>query len=98
MRHVTADTVEGTWEEIAGLAERLSGKRVRLTILSDDNGVPANGAAEASTPEQTLADVLAGLTGVIRSREHHGGTVLPLSEDETSFGEYLEQKRQEGRL
>ena len=29
------DTVEGTWEEISGLAPELIGRRLRVTILPD---------------------------------------------------------------
>ncbi len=47
---------------------------------------------------KTLAEVLAGRTGTIRSSEHTGIAVSHLSEDEDSFGISLEEKRQQGHL
>lgn len=38
-------TLEGTWEEIARQAEKLAGKRVRLTILGDEWNGEASGDA-----------------------------------------------------
>ncbi len=35
------DTIEGTWEEVAGLAPEFTGRRVRITILPDET-LPAN--------------------------------------------------------
>ena len=61
--------------------------------------------AEAETDKQpdpfegkTLADVLAGHIGTIRSSEYTGIEVSHLSEDEDSFTDYLVEKRQQGRL
>jgi hypothetical protein len=83
--------LEGTWEEIAERAEELAGRRIRVTVLSNGRG-----AAEAPAPGESLADALEGLVGVIRSRRGRG--VSHASEDETTFGDYLEEKRRKGRL
>lgn len=40
---------EGTWEEIYSYAEELSGRRVRITILDDE---------ESPTLDQTLSELL----------------------------------------
>lgn len=47
---------------------------------------------------KTLAEVLAGRIGTIRSSEHTGIKTSHLSEDEESFGNYLEEKRRQGHL
>lgn len=98
MRRITADSLEGTWEEIAEQAPQLSGKRVRLTILADESNPAESPRIGAPATDGTLAEALAGLTGVAHSLAYSGGKELRLSEDETSFAEYLEQKRREGRL
>ena len=58
--------------------------------------------AETDKPDpfegKTLADVLAGHIGTIRSSEYTGIEVSHLSEDEDSFTDYLVEKRQQGRL
>ena len=58
---------------------------------------------EAQTEEQfagkTLADVLAGRIGVIRSSEHTGVPTSYLSESEgEGFADHLAEKRRHGRL
>lgn len=88
---MAGNVLEGTWEEIARRAPEFVGRRVRLVVLSESAMVGA------ANPPETLAEALAGLTGVIHSREHTGKQ-LRLSEDETSFPEVLEQKRREGAL
>lgn len=91
MIEVSENILEGTWEEIAQEGERLAGKRVRLMILPANE----NGAPKYPSSGKTAAEAFEGLIGVI----HSGRQGLPpLSEDETSFGDYLEQKRREGRL
>ena len=58
--------------------------------------------AETDKPDpfegKTLADVLAGHIGTIRSSEYTGIKISHLSEDEDSFADYLVEKRQQGRL
>lgn len=59
--------------------------------------------AEATPPPdpfegKSLADVLAGHIGTIRSSEHTGIEVSHLSTDKESFPDYLVEKRKQGRL
>ncbi len=63
--------------------------------VKSDFTVRRNPPAE---PGETLADALEGLVGVIDSSRHNGGVVSRLSEDKEAFGDYLEQKRREGRF
>ena len=49
--------LEGAWEEIARESERLSGKRVRLIVLSNGEERPGTRGAsllENGTPEQVI--------------------------------------------
>jgi hypothetical protein len=92
MIKVGENILEGTWEEIVSEGEQLAGKRVRLIVLPERNDAEVQ---PPPYPGGSLAEAMKGLIGVI----HSGRKGLPpLSEDETSFGEYLEQKRREGRL
>ena len=58
--------------------------------------------AEAVPPDpfegKSLADMLAGHIGTIRSSEHTGIEVSHLSTDKESFPDYLVEKRKQGRL
>ncbi len=47
---------------------------------------------------KSLADVLAGHIGTIRSSEHTGIEVSHLSTDKESFTDYLVEKRKQGQL
>jgi hypothetical protein len=58
----------------------------------DDEGNPV------LPPDDFLAVALAGLTGVIHSRELHAGAARCFSQDETSYPAHLERKRQAGTL
>jgi hypothetical protein len=49
---------EGTWEEILRYAPELVGRRVRLTVLSNESSKPQNGA--------TLDQVLKGRVGRVQ--------------------------------
>ncbi|NJO41699.1 MAG: hypothetical protein HC865_13970 [Cyanobacteria bacterium RU_5_0] len=49
---------EGTWEEILRHAPELVGRRVRLTVLSNESSKPQNGA--------TLAQALKGRVGRVQ--------------------------------
>lgn len=49
--------IEGSWEEVVEHADELSGKRVRVTVLSDSS----------VCEEKPLAELLEGLIGVIDS-------------------------------
>ena len=49
---------EGTWEEILRHAPELAGRRVRLTVLSNENLKPQNG--------NTLDQVLKGRVGRVQ--------------------------------
>ena len=51
--------LEGTWEEIALHAAELSGRRVRLTILTEQQ------SENAVTPEETLDKMLLGRVGKV---------------------------------
>jgi len=57
---------------------------------------------ETVTPDpfegKTLADVLAGMTGIVRSSENTGIKPSKLSTDKTSFTDHLVEKRKQGRL
>lgn len=44
---------EGTWEEIAVHAHELSGRKVRLTVLSSENRAAARGASASDTGSST---------------------------------------------
>lgn len=45
-----------------------------------------------------LADLMAARTGRTDSRKQNGGKMSSFSTDEDSFGEHLEEKREQGRL
>lgn len=54
---------------------------------------------DAEFAGKTLADVLRGLTGTIRSSEHTGEAVSYLSEAKgDDFAEHLAEKRRQGKL
>jgi len=61
--------LEGTWEEIAGQAEQLSGKRVRLTVLPE-------GEAEVAAPKLPLyltatpEEIISALDAVAEQNRH----------------------------
>ena len=66
---MSAQILEGTWEEITRYASELSGKRVRLTVLSDEVSVD-------EAQQETLDKMLAGLTGAVQSNGGKGGSRL----------------------
>ena len=74
------------------------GTTPELLALHDLRELYADAHSSECVAGQTLADVLAGRTGTIRSSEHTGIPVSHLSEDEESFGDYLREKRRQGRL
>lgn len=81
--------IEGTWEEVTGRAAELRGRRVRVTVLPDDEKEAMNGAARAQ-PE--IPEAFAGLVGGF----HFGDANL--SEDTgEKFTDLLVQKHKEGR-
>jgi hypothetical protein len=87
---MTEQVWEGTWEEIKKRGEGMANRRVRLVLLpggADEQTHSADG--------DNLAQALAGLIGSVDSSEYHGGVVSRLSEDEESFGRYLEQRHAE---
>ncbi len=88
--------LEGTWEELQSHEAELSGRRVRLIVIDNDQdaaGVPT-GTNESSSPkERTLAEVFAGRIGNVSFDPPD------LSENvEQEFGKILRQKLQDGTL
>lgn len=92
MIEVGQNVLEGTWEEIAEEGKRFAGQRVRLTVLPE---VEATKASLRIFPVGTLGEAMKDYIGVIHCEPPDG---IPPSQDETSFGDYLEQKQREGRL
>lgn len=78
---------EGTWEEVVQYAPQLAGRRVRVTVLTDENG-------ERVPP--TLDVMLRGLVGTVRSREGEGTSRLSELTGR-DMAEDLARERDEGR-
>lgn len=82
--------IEGTWEEIAQHADSLAGHHVRVEVLEPETAVPP---ADGLPAPRNLADLLGDYVGAVK------GTGEALSEGTGGrFGEYLEEKKREGRL
>jgi hypothetical protein len=74
------------------------GTTPELLALHDLRELYADAAVPDPFEGKSLADVLAGHIGTIRSSEHTGIEVSHLSTDKESFTEYLVEKRKQGRL
>lgn len=86
---ITGNTLEGTWEEISDQAPMLSGKQVRLTILSSDDG----GIPESEARQRRLAAVLESVAGSIHSGDAENCSDHPYGNK--LFGDYVERKHRE---
>lgn len=95
-------TITLTPEIERALTERASRQGTTPEQLALHDLTKLYAETEADKPDpfegKTLADVLAGHIGTIRSSEYTGIKVSHLSEDEDSFTDYLVEKRQQGRL
>jgi hypothetical protein len=74
------------------------GTTPELLVLHDLQELYADTAVPDPFEGKSLADVLAGHIGTIRSSEHTGVEVSHLSTDKESFPDYLVEKRKQGRL
>ncbi len=82
-----AQTIEGTWEELALRADEFRGKTLRLTVVSEE--VPP---ALPAAP-QNLAEFLGDFIGAVE------GSGADNSEDTgRKFAAHLAEKHREGRL
>ena len=63
---MSEQVLEGSWEEIVGHSDELSGKHVRLTVLDES---PDRAARQLLIEDRPLEELLKSLTGVIDSRE-----------------------------
>lgn len=92
------DFVTGAPREVDVVIEGvIAGYPTLLCIEVRDRGRPAD-VSETQEPTQTLDRMLAGRIGTSNSSADNGGKASPLARDKSAFGNYLEQKRREGRL
>lgn len=88
--------LEGTWEEIQEHAGDLTGRQLRIYVLEDspETLVPAPAGEDTSA---SLADLLTGYIGVIRSNEGRGGSRLS-EKTGADFAEGMAEKQRQSRL
>jgi hypothetical protein len=61
---VERQVIEGTWEEVSVHAAELRGRRVRLTVLPDEDENEAQNGAASARPE--IPEAFSGLIGGFR--------------------------------
>ena len=83
--------MEGTWEEVAVHAAELRGRRVRLTVLPDDDEKGTTSGEISAQPE--IPEAFAGLIGGF----HFGDANLSENTGE-KFTDLLVRKHKEDRL
>jgi len=77
-----AQSIEGTWDELAKHAAEFQGKKLRLTVVSDESALPQN-----------LAEFLGDFIGCI-----DGCGANNSEDTRDGFASYLTKKHQEGHL
>ena len=81
-----AESIEGTWDELASHAAEFRGKRLRLTIIDE---LTPHVAVEG----QSLADMLGDFIGCVNGNGENNSDDTGLK-----FAEYVHSKHRDNRL